>query len=120
MQEQIEQQAAYRQSQRTQSIDQTLQSQEAAKRSSGTGGNPSDLASMVAARAASRKPMTSSPTRKDFPPREDALERLGRSSTMDRGLEGARWVGVVLGVGGTCAHRAWVFYLMHTKDFSRI
>ena len=89
MQEQIEQQAAYRQN-RTQSIDQTLQSQEAAKRTSG-GGNPSDLAAMIAAKAASRKPMAGSPTRKDFP-REDMLERLGRSSTMDRNLDGARWV----------------------------
>ena len=32
------------------------------------GGGPSDLAAMIAAKAASRKPMTTSPTRKDFPP----------------------------------------------------
>ena len=52
------------------------------------GGQPSDLAAMIAAKAASRKPMTTSPTRKDFPsgsggPMEQDA-RLIRSSTMGR------------------------------------
>ena len=51
-------------------------------------GPPSDLAAMIAAKAASRKPMTTSPTRKDFPtssggPMEHDA-RLIRSSTMGR------------------------------------
>ncbi len=59
------------------------------------GGAPSDLAAMIAAKAASRKPMATSPTRKDFPTstggggvgvggpvERDA--RLIRSSTMGR------------------------------------
>ena len=50
------------------------------------GGGPSDLAAMIAAKAASRKPMTTSPTRKDFPgggPIEHDA-KLIRSSTMGR------------------------------------
>ena len=50
------------------------------------GGGPGDLAAMIAAKAASRKPMTTSPTRKDFPPaggEQDPREaRLMRSCTM--------------------------------------
>lgn len=38
-----------------------------------------DLASMIKAKVASRKPMATSPTKKDFPPEE---ERFKRSSTM--------------------------------------
>lgn len=50
-------------------------------------GGPADLAAMIAAKAASRKPMTTSPTRKDFPSggvvEQDTREnRLMRSSTM--------------------------------------
>ena len=89
MQEQIQQQAAYHQSRaQTQSIDQAVSAAQESKRLS----NPADLASMIAARAASRKPMTTSPTRKDFPPLED---RFARSSTMssdtsNSSLENAR------------------------------
>ena len=50
------------------------------------GGGPADLAAMIAAKAASRKPMTTSPTRKDFPPvggEQDSRDaRLIRSCTM--------------------------------------
>lgn len=41
---------------------------------------PGDLASIIAAKAASRRPMVGSPTKKDFPPEEDRY----RSATMSR------------------------------------
>jgi len=59
---------------------------EPSKRNSG---NPSDLASMIAAKAASRKPMSGSPTKKEFP-QDQMLERLTRSSTNTPNMELAR------------------------------
>ena len=73
------------------------------------GGAPSDLAAMIAAKAASRKPMATSPTRKDFPTSTsgggggglvDRDARLIRSSTMGRdgSISDARYVEFTLGL----------------------
>ena len=52
------------------------------------GGGPGDLASMIAAKAASRKPMATSPTRKEFQEGGEG-ERFSRRSTVSNNSSAA-------------------------------